>query len=37
MQGRGRKRGREKVPSRLCTVSAESNAGLELTNREIRT
>ena len=30
-------RGRERIPSRLCIVSAEPNAGLELTNREIMT
>ena len=36
-QGRGRERGeeRERIPSRLHTVSAEPNAGLKLTNREI--
>ena len=27
-----RERESEKIPSRLCTVSAEPNAGLELTN-----
>ena len=31
-QGRGRQRGRERIPSRLLTVSAEPNTGLELTN-----
>ena len=30
-----RERGREKIPSRLRTVSAEPNAGLQLTNCEI--
>ena len=34
-QGRGRERGKERLPSRLCTVSAEPDAGLELTNHEI--
>ena len=35
-QGRGRERGRERLPSRLCTVSAEPNVvGLELVNCEI--
>ena len=33
--GRGRERGR--IPSRLCTVSPEPDAGLEPTNREIMT
>ena len=28
-QGRGRERGRERIASRLCTVSTEPNAGLE--------
>ena len=36
-QGRGRQRGRERIPSRLCTVSIEPDAGLESTNREITT
>ena len=38
-QGRGREkgRGRERIPSRLCIVSAEPDAGLELTNCEIVT
>ena len=35
--GRGREKGREKIPSRLCTVSAEPEAELKLTNREIMT
>ena len=36
-QGRGRERGREGIPSRLCVVGAEPDAGLELANREIVT
>ena len=32
-----RERERERIPSRLRTVSAEPDAGLELTNREIVT
>ena len=32
-----RERERERIPSRLCTVSAESGVGLELTDREIMT
>ena len=36
-QGRGRDRGRERIPSRLHAVSAEPDAGLELTNHEIMT
>ena len=35
--GREGEREREIIPSRLCTVSAESDAGLELMNREIMT
>ena len=34
---RGRERGRERIPSRLHTVSTEPDAGLEPTNREIMT
>ena len=34
--GKGR-REREEIPSRLHTVSAQPNVGLELTNREIMT
>ena len=34
---RQRERGRERIPSRLCTVSTESDVGLELTNCEIMT
>ena len=30
-------RERERIPSRLCTVSAEPNMGLELMNCEIMT
>ena len=30
-------KGRERIPSRLCSVSTEPDAGLELTNREIMT
>ena len=33
--GRGRERGRERIPSKLCVVSAESDAGLEPTIGEI--
>ena len=36
-QGRGRERRRERIPSRLCTVSMEPDAGLELMNHEIMT
>ena len=36
-QGRARERGKERIPSRLHTVSAEPSAGLELTNSEIMT
>ena len=32
---RERERERERIPSRLCTVSAESDVGLELMNHEI--
>ena len=35
--GRGRKRDRDRIPSRLCTVSTEPDVELELTNREIMT
>ena len=35
--GRGRERGRERMSSRLCAVSTESDVGLELTNHEIMT
>ena len=33
----GAQRGREKIPSRLCTVSREPDMGFELTNCEIMT
>ena len=36
-QGRGRERGRQRIPSRLHTVGAEPNVGHELTNHEIMT
>ena len=36
-QGKGREKGRERILSRLCVTSAESNAGLEPTNSEIMT
>ena len=32
-----RKRGRERIPRRLCVISAEPGLGLELTNHEIMT
>ena len=35
LKQRERQRGREKIPSRLCTGSTEPDAGLELTNHEI--
>ena len=35
--GRGRERGRERIPSRLPIVSTEPNVELELTNHEIMT
>ena len=35
-RGRERER-RERIPSRLCTVSTEPDAGLNLTNCEIMT
>ena len=35
--GRGRKRGRDRIPSRLCTISSEPHAGLYPTNCEIMT
>ena len=34
---RSRERGRQRIPSRLCTVSPELAVGLELTNREVMT
>ena len=33
----GRERERERIPSRLCTVSAEPDLGPELTNHEVMT
>ena len=36
-QERGRERGRKRISSRLCTVSAEPDAGLGPMNREITT
>ena len=36
-EGRGREKGRHRISSRLCTVSGEPNAELELTNCEIKT
>ena len=36
-QGRNRQRGRGRIPSRLHAVSAETDAGLRLTNHEIMT
>ena len=35
--GRGRKKGRERIPSKPCAVSTEPNMGLDLTNLEIMT
>ena len=35
--GRGRERGRERIPRRLPAVSTEADTGLELTNREVMT
>ena len=37
MRGRGKERGREKIPGRLHAVSTEPNVGLDLTNHEIMT
>ena len=34
---RERERERESIPSRLCTVTKEPDAGLKLTNSEIMT
>ena len=36
-QEKGRESGRERIASRLCTVSTEPDIGLELTNDEIMT
>ena len=35
--GRGRERGRQRIPRRLRAVSTEPDAGLALTDREIIT
>ena len=35
--GGGRERGRQRMPSRLCAISAEPNVGLKCTNAEIMT
>ena len=35
-RGRAERR-RDRIPSRLCTISTEPDAGLEPTNREITT
>ena len=35
--GEGQREGETEIPSRLLTVSAEHDEGLELTNREIMT
>ena len=32
-----RERGRERIPSRLCIISAEPDTGLKLTNLKIMT
>ena len=37
LRERGRKRGKEGMPNRLCAVSAEPDAGLDLMNRDIMT
>ena len=37
LSGGGAGRGRERIPSRLCAVSAEPDLGLDLTNCEIMT
>ena len=34
---RGREREEDRIPSRLCTISTELNAGLEHVNRKIMT
>ena len=36
-QRRGRDRGRERIPRRLCAVSTEPNVGLDPRNHEIMT
>ena len=35
--GKGKERGRQRIPSRLCTISTEPDAGLERMNCEIMT
>ena len=35
--GRGRERGRERIPSRLRPINAEPDLGLNLMNRKIKT
>ena len=37
MRGRGAERGRQRIPSNLCAISTEPDAGLRLTNCEIVT
>ena len=37
MSGGGAERERERLPRRLCAVSTEPDAGLNLTNHEIMT
>ena len=37
VQGRGREKKRERIPSKLCAVSTEPDAGLDLTNHETMT
>ena len=36
-RGRARERGRKKIPSRLHTVSAEPDVGVDVTNHDIMT
>ena len=36
-QGRGSEKWRERIPDRLCTISAEPNVGLDLMNHKIVT
>ena len=36
-QGEGRERGRERIPSKFCTVSTEPNAELEVRKHKIMT
>ena len=35
--GKGNERGRERIPSRLQTISTELKVGLKLTNHELET